>query len=146
MLRLYAKGRIQGHKRGKRNQKPNTSLLNVEGCANKEEAQFYLGKVRSSITLCIWHSQIVWYQRVAYVYKAQKEINGSKIRVIWGKVTRAHGQSVCIGECDISLLTWIWTGNSGNVRAQFRRNLPAKLFGASVRIVSAGVWLRTFGI
>lgn len=30
-------------------------------------------------------------KKVAYVYKAQKEVRGSKIRVIWGKVTRPHG-------------------------------------------------------
>ena len=44
--RLYSKGRILGHKRGKRNTRPNTSLLQIEGVSNKEEAQFYLGKVR----------------------------------------------------------------------------------------------------
>lgn len=56
-------------------------------------------------------------QRIAYVYTAQKEVGGSKVRVIWGKVTRPHGKS-------------------GMVRAQFRRNLPPKAFGQSVRIVS----------
>ena len=43
--RLYSKGRVLGHKRGKRNTRPNTSLLQIEGVATKEDAQFYLGKV-----------------------------------------------------------------------------------------------------
>ena len=43
--RLYSKGRVLGHKRSKRNSRPNTSLLQIEGVANKEDAQFYLGKV-----------------------------------------------------------------------------------------------------
>ena len=43
--RLYTKGRILGHKRAKRNTRPNTSLLQIEGVGSKEEAQFYLGKV-----------------------------------------------------------------------------------------------------
>lgn len=67
-LRLYSKGRILSHKRGKRNTRPNTTLVQIEGVANKEDAQFYLGK------------------RVAYVYRAKREINGSKVRVIWGCV------------------------------------------------------------
>ncbi|GAA5864723.1 hypothetical protein JCM8547_008283 [Rhodosporidiobolus lusitaniae] len=95
---LYAKGRVTGQQRGKRNVRVNTSLVQIEGVANAEEAQFYLGK------------------RVAYVYTAQKEINGSKVRIIWGKVTRPHG-------------------GSGMVRAKFRQNLPPKAFGHSVRIM-----------
>ena len=35
-------------------------------------------------------------QRIAYVYKAQKAINGTKVRVIWGRVTRAHGKRICL--------------------------------------------------
>ena len=45
--RLYSKGRILGHKRAKRNSRPNTTLVQIEGVSTKEEAQFYLGKVRN---------------------------------------------------------------------------------------------------
>ncbi|KZS94526.1 60S ribosomal protein L33-A-like protein [Sistotremastrum niveocremeum HHB9708] len=96
--RLYSKGRVLGHKRGKRNSRPNTSLIQIEGVSSKEDAQFYLGK------------------RVAYVYRAKKEIEGSKVRVIWGRVTRPHG-------------------NSGVVKSKFRSNLPPHCFGASVRVM-----------
>ncbi|GAA5843451.1 hypothetical protein JCM11251_001412 [Rhodosporidiobolus azoricus] len=96
--RLYAKGRVTGQQRGKRNVRTNTNLVQIEGVANQQEAQFYLGK------------------RVAYVYTAQKEIAGSKVRIIWGKVTRPHGAN-------------------GMVRAKFRQNLPPKAFGHSVRIM-----------
>jgi Ribosomal protein L35AE/L33A len=30
-------------------------------------------------------------KKVAFVYRAKREVQGSKIRVIWGKVTRPHG-------------------------------------------------------
>jgi large subunit ribosomal protein L35Ae len=46
ITRLYCKGRVLGHKRAKRNSTPNTSLLQIEGVSTKEDAQFYLGKVR----------------------------------------------------------------------------------------------------
>ncbi|KZV98753.1 60S ribosomal protein L33-A-like protein [Exidia glandulosa HHB12029] len=96
--RLYAKGRILGHKRGKRNTRPNTSLVQIEGVSNKDDAQFYLGK------------------RLAYVYKAKTETRGSKVRVIWGRVTRPHG-------------------NSGVVKSKFKSNLPPHTFGASIRVM-----------
>ncbi|ORY28787.1 60S ribosomal protein L33-A-like protein [Naematelia encephala] len=96
--RLYTKGRILGHKRGKRNTRPNQSLVQIEGVDSAEAARSYLGK------------------RVAYVYKAKREINGSKVRVIWGRVTRPHG-------------------TNGVVKSKFRVNLPAKVFGASCRIM-----------
>jgi len=96
--RLYVKGRILGHKRGKRNSRPNQSLIAIEGVDSPEAATHYLGK------------------RIAYVYKAEREINGSRIRVIWGRVTRPHG-------------------NSGVVKSKFSVNLPARLFGASCRVM-----------
>ncbi|KAJ3283827.1 60S ribosomal protein L33 [Rhizoclosmatium globosum] len=96
--RLFAKGRVLGHTRAQRNSKEHTSLLQIENVNTTKDTEFYLGK------------------RVAYVYKAQREVNGSRVRVIWGKVTRPHG-------------------NSGVVRAKFRSNLPPKAFGASCRIM-----------
>ncbi|GFZ47107.1 60S ribosomal protein L33-A [Saitozyma sp. JCM 24511] len=96
--RLYTKGRILGHKRGKRNSRPNQSLIAIEGVDTKEDARAYFGK------------------RIAYVYKAKREINGSRVRVIWGRVTRSHG-------------------NSGVVKSKFTSNLPARVFGASCRVM-----------
>ncbi|KAI2636037.1 ribosomal protein L35Ae [Xylaria nigripes] len=96
--RLYVKGRHLSYVRSKRTTHPGTSLIKIEGVDDSKAATFYLGK------------------RVAFVYKGQKEIRGTKIRVIWGKVTRPHG-------------------NSGVVRAKFSTPLPSRSFGASVRIM-----------
>ncbi|BFZ53690.1 60S ribosomal protein L33B [Savitreella phatthalungensis] len=96
--RLYVKGKHISYQRAKRTTNPNVSLIKIEGCDSPAEAQFYLGK------------------RVAFVYKAKREVRGSHIRVIWGKIARSHG-------------------NSGLVRARFRNNLPPKSFGASVRVM-----------
>ncbi len=40
---------------------------------SSQDVDFYLGK------------------RVVYIYKAHKEIKGTKFRTIWGRVARAHG-------------------------------------------------------
>merc|ERR1711918_256965 len=76
------------------NQHVNTALLKLEHVECTEDARWYLGK------------------RVAYIYKAKTEKQGSKFRCIWGKVVRPHG-------------------TSGVVRAKFQKNLPPS---AMVRI------------
>ncbi|RMJ10806.1 hypothetical protein BHE90_009640 [Fusarium euwallaceae] len=92
------RGRHLSYQRSRHTTRPATSLIKIEGVDDTKGANFYLGK------------------KVAFVYRGQKEIRGTKIRVIWGKVTRPHG-------------------NSGVVRAKFTSPLPTKSFGASVRVM-----------
>ncbi|KPM43626.1 hypothetical protein AK830_g2916 [Neonectria ditissima] len=96
--RLYVKGRHLSYQRSRNTTRSGTSLIKIEGVDDTKSANFYAGK------------------KVAFVYRGQKEIRGTKIRVIWGKVTRPHG-------------------NSGVVRAKFTSPLPTKSFGASVRVM-----------
>ncbi|GEQ69919.1 hypothetical protein JCM33374_g3595 [Metschnikowia sp. JCM 33374] len=91
-------GKHVSYQRSKSVTNPNVSLIEIEGVQTTKDAKFYIGK------------------RIAYVYRAHKEVRGTKIRVIWGKVSRTHG-------------------NNGVVRANFKKNLPPKTFGASVRIM-----------
>jgi large subunit ribosomal protein L35Ae len=55
-------------------------------------------------------------KRIAYIYRAQTEKKGSTYRVVWGKACRSHG-------------------NAGVLRCKFRKNLPPKSLGATVRIM-----------
>lgn len=96
--RLYAKGILLGYKRSKSNSYATCTLVKIDGVRTREDTQFYCGK------------------RVAYVYKAKKEVKNTKFRVIWGKIRRPHG-------------------NSGVVRAAFRKNIPPKAFGAPCRVM-----------
>merc|ERR1712048_309138 len=97
-VRLYTKGVFMGYRRNLRKQQCHTALIKVEGVTAREDTPFYLGK------------------RVAYVYKAKTEQDNSKYRVIWGRLTGAHG-------------------NTGSFRAKFRTNLPPRAMGATVRVM-----------
>ena len=61
--------------RGKSNQYPSTSLIQIEGVNTTEEVNWYLGK------------------RIAYVYKAKTKKNGTLYRATWGRVVKPHGNS-----------------------------------------------------
>ncbi|XP_058453295.1 large ribosomal subunit protein eL33 [Malaya genurostris] len=103
--RLWAKAVFTGYKRGLRNQHENHAILKVEGCRNRKNVLFYIGK------------------RCVYVYRGKAKRNApgaaekkSNIRAIWGKITRSHG-------------------NSGSVRARFKTNLPGHAMGHRIRIM-----------
>ena len=101
--RLYVKAVFSGFKRGQRTQQENTSILKLENVHNKDDASWYVGK------------------RCVYVYKAHNKtkIAGkapSRVRTIWGRITRPHG-------------------NTGSVRAKFHHNLPPQAMGQRIRVM-----------
>ena len=84
-------------RRSKVNQDENNTIIKLQGVNDKKATEFYMGK------------------RIAYIYKAKSKENGSRFRVMWGRIARPHG-------------------TNGAVRAKFIKNLPGKALGASVRV------------
>merc|ERR1711924_323988 len=97
--RLYVKGVVAGFRRSLTNQNSHTSLIKIQDVEDSNDVKFYLGK------------------KIMYMYRTKSQQSGdTRFRVMWGKVTRAHG-------------------TSGVVRANFRKNLPPSAMGAPVRVM-----------
>ena len=97
-VRLYVKGVMMGFKRGLRNQYEHTSLIKIQGVDETKDVSFYQGK------------------KIMYMYRTKTVKDGSRFRVVWGKVCGPHG-------------------TSGVVPAKFTKNLPPSSIGAPVRIM-----------
>lgn len=105
-VKLYSNAVFTGYKRGLRNQHENFALLRVEGAETRRDAMYYVGK------------------RCIFVYKGKRKTSvphtggqrQNRLRAIWGRVTRTHG-------------------NSGSVRARFTHNLPPNAMGRNIRIM-----------
>merc|ERR1711998_659147 len=96
--RLYVKGVVAGYKGSQAKQYNHTSLIKIRGVDDTEDVEFYLGK------------------KIMYMYRTKTEKDGTRFRVMWGKVCSAHG-------------------TSGVVRAKFTKNLPPSALGGPVRIM-----------
>merc|ERR1712060_648420 len=96
--RLYVKGVVAGYRRALTKQKNHTSLIKIQGVETTADLEFYLGK------------------RIMYMYRTKSEKDGTRFRVMWGKVCAAHG-------------------TSGVARCKFTNNLPPSAIGAPVRIM-----------
>merc|ERR1712007_37611 len=96
-VRLWQKAAFLSFRRARDVVHHQQALIKIEGVNDKKQLTTYNGK------------------RCAYVYKAQKNVKGTKYRAMWGKICRAHG-------------------NNGLAIAKFRKNLPPRALGAHLRV------------
>merc|ERR1712146_574859 len=96
--RLYVKGVVVAGRRALTNQKSHTSLIKIQGVEDSEDLKFYLGK------------------KIMYMYRAKTVKEGTRFRVMWGKVCAPHG-------------------TSGVARCKFTKNLPCSALGVPVCIM-----------
>lgn len=120
--RLYTKGRILGHKRGKRNSRPNQSLIQIEGVDSAENARSYLGKVG----VVAWHGMAS--VGVRYI---DTDICGSRIGWSW-----MSGMS--------SRMVSPWDMGAGGMRGMCRLG-PLRLEGVCVLEEIGLVGMRSTG-
>merc|ERR1719401_1635816 len=102
-VRLFQPGVILGYKRSQRGQHPNQCLVRIADVMTKEDTTYYLGK------------------KVLYLYKSdgsksEKGREAKEVRVLTGKIIRAHG-------------------NSGTVRVKFKKNISPNAFGRKCRVM-----------
>jgi len=97
-VRLWVRAKFLGFRRSKVQQNVNQSILRIEGVNDRTGAQYYFGK------------------RVAYVYKTSSGEKDRRFKTIWGRISRAHG-------------------NTGAVLARFNHNLPPRAIGATLRVM-----------
>jgi large subunit ribosomal protein L35Ae len=75
--KLFVRGAVQGYKRRRDYQDPNSSIVRLENVTDKSAAQWYVGK------------------KVVYMYQGECKHGGPRtykgLRAIWGKVCRTHG-------------------------------------------------------
>ena len=97
-LRLWVRAKFLGFRRSKVQQNTNQTILRLEGVNDRSGAQYYFGK------------------RVAYIYKTKSGQKDKRFRTVWGRVSRAHG-------------------NTGAVLARFNTNLPPRAIGSTLRVM-----------
>lgn len=113
------------HYRQKHTQHSSIALLKIEHVESKEEAQWYLGKKVAFFNHALTlpkvrpYSPHIEYNIFNLSLKGTRKFQRRAAALdtaIWGKIRKVHG-------------------NSGLVKAVFKKNLPPRAMGARVRVM-----------